>query len=310
MKRTKIKGQNQNSLMWLVLAAILVSLVISGSGQGRFFRSTSALSPTSAPTPASLMTIKVISYNVLFGAGVDRQYDDLLAPELRNKNRLPKFVSVINGVKPDILGIQEANGWNKGEPRVVQQVAEQLDMNYYLAEAPKDFHVVLFTKFKIAAAENLSGKDGDTIFETMRGLRAALLTHDGWSLNIFVVHLDPFSTRIRLYQVDTLIEKLEPYKEQTTIVLGDMNFCVGSPEYTTLEQAGWRNVVVATDIDQIWISSATSWTSKPLLLIGNFIRDLWNLSDHLPVSAEIRIYPTWAGVPTSTPYPHSPGPDC
>jgi endonuclease/exonuclease/phosphatase family metal-dependent hydrolase len=309
MKRTKIKGQNQKTLIWLVLVAILVSFVISGSGQGQFFRSTSTLSPTSTPTPASLMTIKVISYNVLFGAGVDRKYDDLLSPELRNKNRLPKLVSVINGVKPDILGIQEANGWNKGEPPVVQQVAEQLDMNYYLAEAPNDFHVVLFTKFKIAAPKNLSGKEGDTIFETMRGLRATLLTPDGRSLNVFIVHLDPFSTRIRLYQVDTLIDKLEPYGEQMTILLGDMNFCVGSPEYTTLEQAGWRNIVVATDIDQIWISTATNWTSKPFLLLGNFVMDVWNLSDHLLVSAEISIYPTWAGVPTSTPYLRSPGPD-
>jgi endonuclease/exonuclease/phosphatase family metal-dependent hydrolase len=290
----------------------MASLVISGNGSGQFLSSRITLRPPA--TSAPLMTIRVISYNILFGAGLDRQYDDLLSSEMRNKNRLPRFLAVINGVKPDVLGIQEANGWNRGDPSVVEEVAEQLEMNYYLAEAPNEFHVVLLTKFKIIATENLSGKEGDPIFETMRGLRAELLTPDEQSLNIFVVHLDPFSTRIRLDQVETLIDQLEPYRDQITVLLGDMNFCVGWPEHTKLKQAGWQQVAVATDIDQIWISPAVHWASKPLFLLGNFVMDLRSLSDHLPVGAEISIYPTRAVPSTSMPYPYadqySPGPDC
>ena len=124
--------------------------------------------------------------------------------------------------KPDIVDIQEA--WDRGSPPVVQQVAEQLSMNYYLAAAPKDFHVVLFTKFKIVEMENLWGKEGNPIFETMRARRAILLTPDERFLNVFVVHFDPYSTRMRLYQIDAIIDELEPYKEQKTISLGDMNF--------------------------------------------------------------------------------------
>jgi endonuclease/exonuclease/phosphatase family metal-dependent hydrolase len=265
-------------------------------------------------TLTSPLTIKVMSYNVLFGAGVDRQYDHLLLPELRNKNRLPELVSLIKGAKLDILGIEEANGWNRGDPQVVEQVAEQLEMNYYLAEAPNDFHVVLLTKFEITDAKNLSGKEGDTVFETMRALRATLRTPNGQSFNIFIVHLDPFSTKIRLYQLDALMDELELYKGQTTILMGDMNFCVDWPEYTILEKAGWQHVALATDIDQIWISPAAYWTSKPLLILGSSARELRGLSDHLPVSAEISIYPTSAGTTMSTPYPYTdryiPGSDC
>jgi endonuclease/exonuclease/phosphatase family metal-dependent hydrolase len=256
----------------------------------------------------------VLSYNILFGAGVDRKYDDLLPPELRSRNRLPELISFINGVKPDILGIQEANGWNTGNPSIIRQVARQLDMNYYLAEAPNDFHVVLLTKFKIVSMENLSGTEGSPIFESMRALRATLLTPDGQSLNVFIVHFDPFSTRIRLHQVDALIDELEPYKEQVTSLLGDMNFCVGWPEYTILGHAGWQHAAVATDIDQIWISPSATWTSKPLSLLGNFARDLRDLSDHMPVGTEINIYPAGVNNPVSTPYPYAdqyiPGPDC
>jgi hypothetical protein len=93
-----------------------------------------------------------------------------------------------------------------------------------------------------------------------------------------------------------------------------MNFCVGWPEYKIIEQAGWRPIAVATDIDQIWIPLTTNWTSTPFPLLGNFAMDLWQLSDHYPVGAEISIYPNGTGTPVSTPYPYSdrysPGPDC
>jgi endonuclease/exonuclease/phosphatase family metal-dependent hydrolase len=310
MKPTKLMSQNQKILMWPWLAVIFVSLLISGGGTKQFLESTITPSPTSTltltpvftytPTSAPFITIKVISYNVLFGAGVERKYDDLLPPELRNKKRLPELLSLINQAKPDIMGIQEANGWNRGTPPIVQQVAEQLDMNYYLAEAPNDFNVVLFTKFQITEMENLSGKEGDPIFETMRALRATLLTPDNQSLNIFVVHFDPFSTQIRLCQLDTLIDELEPYGKQTTIVLGDMNFLVRSREYAKLSQAGWRHIAVATDVDQIWIPSAANWTSKPISTLESLAK---GLSDHLPVGTELSNYPTWAGNSTSPSFP-------
>jgi endonuclease/exonuclease/phosphatase family metal-dependent hydrolase len=299
MSKSESKMSKRKILVITTTLAVLVSsMAWIGTSRSTF-------------TPTSPLTIKVMSYNVLFGAGVDRHYDKLLLPELRNKNRLPELVSFIKAAKLDILGIEEANGWNRGDPRVVEQVAEQLEMNYYLAEAPNGFHVVLLTKFEITEAKNLSGKEGDPVFETMRALRATLLTPNGQSLNIFIVHLEPFATKIRLHQLDALMDELEPYKGQTTILMGDMNFCVDWPEYTILEQAGWQHVALATNVDQIWISPTANWTSKPLLIPGSSAR---GLSDHMPVSAEIGIFQTTARTTMSTPYPYAdryvPGPDC
>jgi endonuclease/exonuclease/phosphatase family metal-dependent hydrolase len=320
MKHTRKKGKNQLFLILPWLAITLISLLISRSGSAQFLRPTLTLSPASTPvqasilrftsaqtqtltftpTPSPLITVKVISYNILFGAGVDRKYDKLLPPEARNKNRLPEFLSFFNEAKPDILGVQEANKWDGGSPPIVQQTAEQLDVNYYLAEAPNDFNVVLFTKFEIVETENLSGKEGDPVFETMRALRATLLTPEEHFLNVFVVHFDPFSARTRLYQLDVIIDKLKPYTVQKTILLGDMNFCVGSLEFMTLERAGWKHIAVASSVDQIWISPAPNWAGKPFIPLGDFA---WTLSDHLPVGTEISLYPTPAVIFTSTAYP-------
>jgi endonuclease/exonuclease/phosphatase family metal-dependent hydrolase len=318
MKHRKPESSHQILLVWPVLAVILLSTLIWSGGSAQFLAPTHTHGPTSTSaqtqtpiaaampsqtftsTPALLRTIRVISYNVFFGAGVDRQYDEHLPAELRNTNRVPEFVSFINEVRPDILGVQEANGWDGNTSPVVHQVAQQLNMNYYLAQAPNHFNLVLFTKFKILETQNLSGKEGDPVFETMRALRALLLTPDNQSLNVFVVHFDPFSTRTRLYQLDAMIDQLEPYKEQRTIVLGDMNFCVGWLEYIVLRRAGWQPVAVASEVDQIWVSQATGWIGKPLLPLENLP---WELSDHLPVVAEFSVYATPVVSFTTTPDP-------
>jgi endonuclease/exonuclease/phosphatase family metal-dependent hydrolase len=298
--------------MRLVLVIILMSLLISGGGSKQFFEPTSVLNPISTKelipvtdpdsnaTGSTSAMIRVVSYNILFGAGVDRQYDDLLPSELKNKNRLPELLSFLQEAKPDIMGIQEANGWDRGNPVVVHQVAEELAMNYYLAEAPNDFHVVLLTRFKIAAVENLSGKEGDPISETMRALRATLLNAEGQSLNVFIVHFDPFSTRIRLCQLDSMINQLDPYKEQTTILLGDMNFSVDSLEYVALRQAGWQPVAVSTEVDQIWIPADTDLSGKPPFMLESPVS---GLSDHLPVGAEFKLDPSPVGISASAPVP-------
>jgi endonuclease/exonuclease/phosphatase family metal-dependent hydrolase len=290
VSKRESKMSKLNLLVITTILAMLVSSLVWVRASGSTF------------TPTAPLTIKIMSYNVLFGAGVDRRYDNLLLPELRNKNRLPELVSFIKGAQLDILGIEEANGWNRGDPAVVEQVAEQLGMNYYLAEAPNNFHVVLLTKFEITEVKNLSGKEGDPFFETMRALRARLLTPDGQTLNIFIVHLEPFSTKIRLHQLDALMDELELYKGQTTILMGDMNFCVAWPEYTIIEQAGWQHVALATNVDQIWISPDAHWTSNLLPISESSAREVRGLSDHLPVSTELSIYPPRAGAPMSTPY--------
>ncbi|MCI0478074.1 MAG: hypothetical protein L0Y55_17670, partial [Anaerolineales bacterium] len=121
---------------------------------------TSVAVPTFTLTPTPLARFKILSYNILYGAGVERQYDAGVLPHLVGKNRLPDLVSFVRTINPDVWSIQEANGWERGTPPVIQQVAQELGMNYHLAQTPGGFHLGLITKFEIVETENLSAEVG------------------------------------------------------------------------------------------------------------------------------------------------------
>jgi endonuclease/exonuclease/phosphatase family metal-dependent hydrolase len=247
-------------------------------------------SPTSTPTP--LLNFKALSYNILYGAGVDRIFDAGVPIALVGKNRLPELLSFIKRADPDILGIQEANAWDAGTPPVIQQVAQELGMNYFLATTPSGFNLGLLTKFQILETENLSSEIG-----RQGALRVKLRAPSGETLNVFVSHLDPASSDTRLCEVESLVRQMQPYTARGTILLGDMNFQRSSREFLKLEQAGWQSVAVEKSwgIDQVWMSpfakwSSTAWYDSLTLPSG--------VSDHAPIGAEISIYPGLVTIPT------------
>jgi endonuclease/exonuclease/phosphatase family metal-dependent hydrolase len=250
-----------------------------------------AITPISSPTTEPLLTVKVMSYNILWGAGVNREFDkNLSAPDFKyyqsGKSRLPELLSVIKEWDPDILGIQEGAGWDRGEPSVIEKVAKELNMNYFLAKgAASELNVMLLSKYKIVETENLSPEIGN-----VGALRAKLITPDGQPLNVFVVHLDNSSEDLRSCEVNTLVQYVQPYLEQRVLIMGDFNTYQGALEMKPIEMepiAMKQVAISAPGIDQIWISSSTNW-SKSDWFKSFAPRDL--ISDHLPVGAEISIF--------------------
>ncbi|OHD54838.1 MAG: hypothetical protein A2096_00115 [Spirochaetes bacterium GWF1_41_5] len=240
-----------------------------------------------AKQPTTLLTIKALSYNILYGAGVDREFDNALQrsgqyKQYGGRNRLPELLAYIKKVDPDIIGIQEASGWARGNPPVIQKAAQELGMNFYLAESAGGHHVCLLTKFKIKETENLSSVVGP-----QGVLRASLNTPDGDVLNVFVIHLNPHSTPVRLCQTDALIKKMQPYHGQRTIMMGDMNFSKDTGEYKKLIQAGWKTVTV-WGIDMIWASPKITWAVTSWF--NSKLPQPKNLSDHPPAGAEINFF--------------------
>ncbi len=253
--------------------------------------------PDAYPTHATLPSFRVLSYNILYGAGVQRKWDSALPPALVGKDRLPELLSFIKSANPDIWGVEEANGWDEGTPPVIQQVANALGMDYYLVKTAGGFHLGLLTKFRILETENLTvdvGRQG--------ALRAALQLPDGERLNVFVAHLDPSSSDSRLCQVSALLQRLRPYLRQRTILIGDMNFTPQSREYQSLERAGWRPVAVETTvgIDQIWATPLVEWSSTQWFHALTLPKDL---SDHNPIGAEIRLNSPVSSANPQTPLP-------
>jgi endonuclease/exonuclease/phosphatase family metal-dependent hydrolase len=236
----------------------------------------------------------VLSYNILYGAGVERQFDSALPAEMVGKSRLPDLLSFIRDVNPDIIGLQEANGWERGTPPTIQQVAQQLGMNQFLARTAGGFHLGLLTKFTILEAENLSSEMG-----RQGALRATLLSPTGERLYVFVVHLDPASSNARLCEVNTLLRLMQPYANSSTILFGDMNFRSLSPEYARLEQAAWKPVAIEPGwgIDQIWVSSSLNLTYSSWF---ETLSTSPAISDHKPIGAEINVFFPRA-VPSITP---------
>lgn len=241
-----------------------------------------------------------MSYNLLYGAGVDRAWDAALPIEFTGRNRLSDVLSVIKKVDPQILGIQEANSWDKGTPTVIQHVAQELGMNSYLARTPGGFHVGLLSKFEIVETENYSSEIGK-----QGAMRAMLVAPGGERLNVFVAHLDPNVSDIRLCEVNALISLMQPYTQRRALLIGDMNFRPPSPEFARLAQAGWKSVAVEPSwgIDQIWIYPSAAWDASSSLQTL-FVPS--GISDHYPVAAELTLPPaireaTTLATPSLTP---------
>jgi endonuclease/exonuclease/phosphatase family metal-dependent hydrolase len=241
---------------------------------------------TPSPQPLAL---RVMSYNILFGAGADPAWEQAaakLSPFAYPGNRLPQILEVIKAARPDILGIQEAAGWDKGSPSLAEQVAAELGMNYFLAPTPSGLHVALFTRFKIVEAQNLSTRMGN-----VGALHATLAMPDGQLGHVFVVHLDPFSAKTRAAELVTLTQDMSPYLPSPTLLMGDMNFyCLDNPadcqEYQVLSQAGWCLATAGPyKIDQIWTSPSLNQPVEALPFPGAS----FDISDHLPVGAAINL---------------------
>jgi hypothetical protein len=188
-------------------------------------------------TVAPQETIKVMTYNILNGAGVDPTFEKWAADHGYPGNRLSKVLEVIKTADPDILGIQEANGWDKGNPSVTQQVADELHMSYFIGKgiAP-DSRVAILTKFNIKEAEDYPDNF------SVGALRAEVMTPKGRSIQVFVVHfISPIqsaenkpvalknipSNEIYDREVSFLVEKTKPYANGSTILVSRQLSSVG-----------------------------------------------------------------------------------
>jgi len=266
---------------------------------------TNAVVPTPAPTfapvtpattTAAQETITVMTYNILNGGGVgptDPNGKWCCGPPPRGccgamgGNRLPRILDVIKAANPDILGIQEAFLWQLDDEAIARQVAAELGMNYFLGQSgdPDGAHVALFTKFKIARAENYPGsfETGDEPGRARAGMHAELITASGLTLHVFVVHLRPYAA-----EVSFLLEQMRPHRDDLTLLLGDMNFTDPSDQASALRDAGWRHPLARQQfIDQIWTSSRLESYVQPGPWISpDLIR--WT-SDHAPYVVTIGI---------------------
>ncbi len=258
------------------------------------------LTPTRTNTPAPLYSIKVMSFNILYGGGADPEWEkklQVLSSFWVGKDRLANFKKFIKEVNPDVLGLQEATGWGDGSPSVIQAVAEELGMYYYLSDAEEGMvqDVALLSKFEISEAENLPIEKNAPY-----GLKAKITTPNGDGVYIYVIHLtgaNDSGSRTQACEVNTLLQLINPYMQEKILVMGDFNMNRGSESFAALEKTGLAPVQIESGrgIDQVWASPALLWSKTKWF--KNVVVPI-DISDHNPVAVEMEIYP---GPKDSTP---------
>jgi endonuclease/exonuclease/phosphatase family metal-dependent hydrolase len=240
--------------------------------------------PLTSTPPTPRFTIRVMAYNIWFGAGVNPAHTERGS----NLNRLADLITLVRQANPDILGLEEVTEWTSGNPTTIEQFASALNMYYYMAPTWRGINPAIFSKYPILETENLSEYVGNN-----GALRALVQTPDGQKINVVVVHLDPRDHLLRSCEFDKLRRIMESYKDIPGILMGDINTCSNCADAKYLTVGGWE-LVQSETIDNIYVKGNLSWKATPICFStsssqADCILDT-RISDHKPVGATITFF--------------------
>lgn len=159
--------------------------------------------------------MKLMTYNIYNGAA----------------DTLDNVITIVNEENPDVLCLNETNGFDDNDNEKLKSFAEQTNLPYYHLEKcgdGDDYHVVILSKTpfkKIEIVHPLARAGIVGIIETPLGDIAVCSTH-----------LSPFSEEKRLGEVASILETLQTYKYK--IILGDLNSLSAKDNYSkTMSQS-------------------------------------------------------------------------
>ncbi|MFE5093618.1 endonuclease/exonuclease/phosphatase family protein [Streptomyces sp. NPDC056638] len=216
---------------------------------------TAVAPPASAAGQGHAVPLRVATYNIHAGAGMDNVFDlDRQAAELRS-------------LDADVIGLQEVDvHWGtRSEWRdLAAELAERLHMQVSFApiysldpDAPgaprREFGVAVLSRYRIVSAENheitrLSTQDPNPVPAPAPGFGEVVLRVKGLPVHVYVTHLDyRGDPSVRTAQVaDTrrvMAEDEAPGRQKVRqILLGDFNAAPSAPELAPL----WEEL---TDIE-------------------------------------------------------------
>ena len=279
--------QMKHSGIRLLTIAAISAVILGCSSQLilPFTRTPTAtpIPPTSTPA-APLLTIRLMAYNIWFGAGVNPAHIE----RGDNLNRLADLIALVKQVNPDIMGLEEVTDWTSGNPTTIEQFARAENMNYYMADTWRGINPAIFSKYPILETENLSEYVGNN-----GALRAVVQAPNGQKLNVVIVHLDPRDPFLRSCEFDKLRRVMEAYTDQPGILMGDINTGPYSADARYLTDGGWE-LVQSEGIDNIYTFSHLAWSAEPMCFstdatkAGCFLDT--RISDHKPVGAVLSFY--------------------
>ena len=233
-----------------------------------------------------------MTYNIFLGGSFNSE----------NNAKVDLLISIMKTYNPDVLGIQEADGWDLDNFAIADRVAAELDMNYVYCKKTKiDLHAeegytmdtIIMTKFDILDSESYP-----EIYNCLG--RAELLLPDGQTIQVFNLHT-PHGSCKELFPV--LIDITEPYLDGLAVMMGDFN--VTDPDWVVskgsgvgcselIQESPWvwlKGNFIEGKIDQIWVSPEMgNYEYYPMYHRSEFLvhySDIGAASDHRPVAADI-----------------------
>ena len=243
----------------------------------------------SATPSAAKRTLRVMTYNIHVGVGMDKKLD------------LQRIANVINAARPDLVGLQEVDRGVKrteGKDEIVE-LAALTHMEY--AFAPNlDYQG---GKYGVAILSRLPIKNTEhRMFENKReaerrGMLRVEVEVDGKTLHFVTTHLDYQHEDGRLFETEQMLKFLDGVKGPT-IVVADLND----------EPPGSAYKLMRTKFDDAWVAAGAKTdgfsypADKPAKRIDHIFyrtgdriraRKSWVIatlaSDHIPVMSELEI---------------------
>src|SRR3989442_1594398 len=154
---------------------------------------------------ASAKKIRVMTYNIHVGVGMDKKLD------------LARIAGVINQQHPDLVGLQEVDRGVERTQRIdeIAQLAKLTKMEYAFAFNLKyqggQYGVAILSKFPIIATDHRLYKN--TREAERRGFIRAEVNIDGRVVNFATTHLDYQYEDGRVFEAEQLLAALKDVKE-------------------------------------------------------------------------------------------------
>jgi endonuclease/exonuclease/phosphatase family metal-dependent hydrolase len=234
-------------------------------------------------------TIRVMTYNIHVGIGMDKKLD------------LKRIADVINKEKPDLVGLQEVDRGVHRTQRIdeIVELSKLTRMDYAFAfNLPYQggqYGVAILSRFPIRATEHRLYKN---LREAeRRGFIRAEIRIDGRLVQFVTTHLDYQHDDGRLFEAQQMLAFLIDVKGPL-IVLGDFNDIPAGDTYKLMRSQfddAWANVRRSEDgfsypadkpmkrIDYIFTRRSDEIRTKRTWVVNTLA------SDHIPVVADLEM---------------------
>jgi endonuclease/exonuclease/phosphatase family metal-dependent hydrolase len=190
---------------WSLLAALLAAPLAAG---------TTRRPAPSSPSSSRTRTLRVMSYNIHVGIGVDKRLD------------LRRVAEVIRRERPDLVGLQEIDRGTQRTGRVDQiaELARLTGMHYAFAPNLNFqggwYGVAILSRFPLLASEHARFRHRREA--ERRGYLLAEVEINGRPLSFVTTHLDHQQDDNRLFETEQLLRAV-PDSPAPLVVAGDFN---------------------------------------------------------------------------------------